>query len=89
MAFFLKGKFKGFYKAGTSECVKDTFRFTKAAANKVSFDMTRKDMTSYLGRLWKAETVKLTFLPLDEDNLGAGGKIEGSALVFNAQTFSF
>jgi hypothetical protein len=27
MAHFLKGKYKAFYKAGTSECVRDTFRF--------------------------------------------------------------
>ena len=26
MALFLKGKFNGFYKAGSSECVKDVWR---------------------------------------------------------------
>jgi hypothetical protein len=38
MAHFLKGKFKGFYKMGSSECVKDTFRFSNTGANKLSME---------------------------------------------------
>ena len=33
MAHFLKGKFRGLYAAGSSECVRDTFRFRKTAEN--------------------------------------------------------
>ncbi len=36
MAFFLKGRFAGFYKAGTSECVKDTWRFYQSGPNPYS-----------------------------------------------------
>lgn len=37
MALFLKGRLAGFHKAGTSECVKDTFRFYQSQGNKLTF----------------------------------------------------
>ena len=35
MALFLKGKMTGFYKAGTSECVRDIWRFNRTSENKI------------------------------------------------------
>ena len=89
MAYFLRGKFKGFYKCGSSECVRDIFRFSKTASNKLALDHTRRDMTSMFGRIWKAETARFTLHPIDKKNVAAGGTVEGSCLTFNAQTFTF
>ena len=44
MAHFLKGNFKGFYKAGTSECVKDMIRFKKLSEGSVYMELTRRDI---------------------------------------------
>ena len=52
MAHFLKGKFKGFYQAGSSQCVKDVFRFRQAAEGKVVMEVSRRDMESTCGRYW-------------------------------------
>ena len=37
MALFLRGKMTGFYKAGNSACVKDTWRFYRSSENKIHF----------------------------------------------------
>jgi hypothetical protein len=38
MAHFLKGKFKAFYKAGPSECVRDSFRFRQFKETQLNFE---------------------------------------------------
>ena len=38
MAHFLKGKFKAFYKAGQSECVRDTFRFRQLKDTQINLE---------------------------------------------------
>jgi len=38
MAHFLKGKYKAFYKAGNSECVRDIFRFRQFKDTSLSFE---------------------------------------------------
>lgn len=38
MAHFLKGKYKAFYKVGSSECVRDTFRFRQFQDTKLQFE---------------------------------------------------
>ena len=38
MAHFLKGKFKAFYQVGSSECVRDTFRFRQLKNTSINFE---------------------------------------------------
>jgi len=38
MAHFLKGKFKAFYKVGSSECVRDTIRFRHFKDTSLQFE---------------------------------------------------
>ena len=38
MAHFLKGKYKGFYACGPSECVKDVFRFRQFKETSVQME---------------------------------------------------
>ena len=59
MAHFLKGKFKAFYQAGNSPCVKDVFRFRKLGESKVGMEVTRRDMESFLGRFWRYENATI------------------------------
>ena len=75
MAHFLKGKFKGFYKAGTSECVKDQFRFKKLSENKLYMEFTRRDMESVAGRFWRYENATINLIPEDEQAPRLGGKV--------------
>ena len=35
MALFLRGKFNGFYSAGSSACVKDVWRFYRSSDTKI------------------------------------------------------
>jgi hypothetical protein len=66
MAHFLKGKYKGFYAAGSSRCVKDVFRFRQVGEGKVSMEVTRRDQESLLGRFWKYENATINLIPVDE-----------------------
>ena len=88
MALFLKGKYKGFYKLGNSECVRDIFRFKKSAEDKVSMELTRRDMTTPLGKFWKMESSRFTLHPLDESQPRLGGKVSVQALVFDVRTLT-
>lgn len=38
MAHFLKGKYKAFFKAGSSECVRDTLRFRQFKDTSISLE---------------------------------------------------
>ena len=88
MALFLRGKFRGFYKAGTSECVRDMFRFRKFSENKVTFELTRRDMMSTVKRFWKLESSSMTLIPLDPNEPRQGGKVEVGSLVFDVRTMT-
>lgn len=75
MAHFLKGKFRGLYPAGSSECVRDVFRFTKVSENKVRLQITRRDAESVLKRFWRYENASITLIPVDEEQPRLGGKV--------------
>ena len=47
MAQFLKGKFKAFYKVGSSECVRDTIRFRQFKDTQINFEYVLS-ISSYL-----------------------------------------
>jgi hypothetical protein len=66
MAHFLKGKFKAFYKVGSSDCVRDTIRFRQYKGTSIQFELTRRDMESAWGRFWRYENTQITLIPLDE-----------------------
>ena len=89
MALFLRGKYKGFYKATNSECVRDIFRFNKTSENKVSFELVRRDMASVFRRFLRVESARMTLHPLDPNNPRQGGKVSVSSLVFDVRTFTF
>ena len=89
MAHFLKGNFKGFYKAGTSECVKDIIRFKKLSEGSVYMELTRRDMESMLGRFWKYERSTINLIPVDESQPRLGGKVQVKNFVFDLQTLTF
>ena len=38
MVHFLKGKYKGYYKLGESECVRDIFRFRQFKETSLQFE---------------------------------------------------
>ena len=84
MALFLKGKFTGFYKAGSSECVKDTWRFYNAGKNKISAIVTRRDQESYAGRLWLYQNISISLTPVDEEQPRLGGRVQASIVGLNA-----
>ena len=88
MAHFLKGNFKGFYKAGTSECVKDVIRFKKASEGKVFMELTRRDMESMMGRFWKYERNTINLIPVDENEPRLGGKVQVKSFVLDLQTLT-
>ena len=88
MAHFLKGKFKGFYSAGGSACVKDLFRFKQASANKVYMEVTRRDMETFLGKYWRYENATINFLPVDEEQPRLGGKVMVKSFVFDLRTMT-
>lgn len=91
MAHFLKGKFKGFYQAGNSQCVRDVFRFSKSGEGKVYMEVTRRDMESVMGRYWRYENASFTLLPIDENEPRLGGKVQVRSFVFDfrAMTIGF
>jgi len=88
MAHFLKGKYKAFYQAGSSPCVKDVFRFRKLGESKVGMEVTRRDMESFLGRFWRYENATIQLIPVDEKQPRLGGKVQVKSLAFNFQTFT-
>lgn len=88
MAHFLKGKFKGFYKAGNSECVKDIFRFRHSAEGKLCMEVTRRDLESVFGRFWLYQNSTINLLPLDESNPRMGGKVHVRGYAFDFRTFT-
>ena len=75
MAHFLKGKFKAFYKVGSSDCVRDTFRFRQFKDTSLQFELTRRDMESTWGRYWRYENAQITLIPLDVTQPQLGGKV--------------
>ena len=83
MAHFLKGNFKGFYKAGSSECVKDMIRFKKLNEGSVYMELTRRDMESMFGRFWKYERSTINLIPVDESQPRLGGKVQVKNFVFD------
>ena len=88
MALFLKGKYQGFYKAGSSQCVRDIFRFNKSAEDKVSLELTRRDMSTIAKKFWKIESSRFTLHPLDAEEPRQGGKVTVKSLVFDIRTFT-
>ena len=89
MALFLRGKYKGFYKAAGSECVRDIFRFNKTSENKLAFELVRRDMTSFFSKFLRVESARFTLHPLDPANPRQGGKVSVKSLVFDVRTFTF
>ena len=90
MAHFLKGKFRGLYPAGNSECVRDIFRFRKVSENQVRLEVTRRDAESIMKRFWRYENASITLIPVDENAPRLGGKVQAKSLVidFRALTLS-
>lgn len=88
MAHFLKGKYKAFYKVGSSECVRDTIRFRQFKASTLHFELTRRDMESSWGRYWRYENARITLIPLDETQPQQGGKVKVKAFVMDWRTFT-
>ena len=88
MAHFLKGKYKGFYAAGNSQCVKDMFRFRQAAEGKIHMELTRRDQETLLGRYWLYQNATISLLPLDESNPRQGGKVHVKGYGFDFRTFT-
>jgi hypothetical protein len=88
MASFLKGTFKGFYKAGTSECVRDVWRFTPASSGKINFQVTRRDMESQFGRFWRYEMASLNMIPVDPSQPRLGGKVTGQSWVLDVRALT-
>ena len=90
MAHFLKGKFRGLYPAGNSECVRDMFRFRKVSENQVKLEVTRRDAESLLKRFWRYENASINLIPVDENEPRLGGKVQAKSLVvdFRALTVS-
>ena len=68
MAHFLKGKYKGFYAAGSSPCVKDIFRFSQRSDTKLHMETTRRDMDSIFKRFWRYENATISLIPVDADH---------------------
>ena len=88
MAHFLKGSFKGFYKAGPSKCVRDVFRFKQLGEGKVLMEVTRRDMESMAGRYWRYENSRINLTPVDENEPRLGGKVMVKSFVADIRTFT-
>ena len=88
MAHFLKGSFKGFYKAGPSKCVRDVFRFKKLGENNVLMEVTRRDMESMVGRYWRYENSRINLTPVDENEPRLGGKVQVRNIVVDFRTLT-
>ena len=83
MAHFLKGKFRGLYPAGNSECVRDIFRFRKVSENQVKLEVTRRDAESMLNRFWRYKNASITLIPVDENEPRLGGKMQVKSFVID------
>ena len=88
MAHFLKGKFRGFYKAGASECVRDVFRFRKVGENKLYLEVTRRDLETFLHRFWRYESATINLKPVDEAQPRLGGAVEVSGFHIDFRTLT-
>ena len=88
MAHFLRGNFKGFFKCGPSECVKDVYRFSKSGENAIKLEVTRKDMEAWVGKYWRYESLSMKLEPEDASNPRLGGRVIASGLVFDLRTFT-
>ena len=88
MAHFLKGKYKGFYKCGPFECVKDIIRFRQFKDTSLQMELTRRDMETYLGRFLKYENSSVTLIPLDESKPRLGGKVQVKSVQLDFNTFT-
>ena len=88
MAHFLKGKFKGFYKSGPLDCVKDVIRFRQLKESTLQMELTRRDMETYAGRFVKYEHAYFTLIPVDEAQPRLGGKVKVTAFQMDWRTFT-
>merc|ERR1712012_701390 len=90
MAFFLKGRYAGFYKAGKSECVKDTWRFYHSGPNPFSVHAvcTRRDMESTFGRFWKYTDTRINLTPIDIEEPRLGGRVDATEWKLDVRTLS-
>lgn len=88
MAHFLKGKYKGFYAAGNSQCVKDIFRFRQSAEGRVVMEVTRRDLESTFGRYWMYQNATINLIPLDESKPRQGGKVHVKGYSFDFRTLT-
>ena len=89
MALFLKGRYKGFYAAGHSKCVRDVFKFRKSSETHLFLEHTRRDLTSYARRFWLAEYSTFKLFPVDESQPRLGGKVEVTAFSLDVRTLRF
>ncbi len=88
MAHFLKGKFKGFYRAGSSECVRDVFRFKQTGEGRLMMEVTRRDMESLAGRFWRYENSRFSLMPVDSEQPRLGGKVQVKSFVCDFRALS-
>ena len=88
MAQFLKGKYRGFYQAGSSECVRDIFRFRQVKDGKLSMEVTRRDMESTFHRFWRYENSTMSLVPVDENEPRLGGKVQVKSFVVDFRTLT-
>lgn len=88
MAHFLKGKFRGFYPAGNSECVRDMFRFRKINENTIKLEVTRRDVESLAHRFWRYEKSSIKLYPVDENEPRLGGKVQAKSFVVDFRTLT-
>ena len=89
MAHFLKGRYRGFYPAGNSACVRDMFRFKKYGENSLKMELTRRDAESMLKRFWRYENASITLHPINEEEPRLGGKVEAKSIIIDFRTFTF
>ena len=89
MAHFLKGRYRGFYPAGSSACVRDIFRFKKYGENSLRMELTRRDAESMLQRFWRYENASITLHPVNEDEPRLGGKVEAKSIIIDFRTLTF
>ena len=88
MAHFLRGRYRGLYQAGSSECVRDLFRFRQVAEGRISMEVTRRDLESVMGRYWRYDTATINLIPIDESNPRLGGKVHVKGYAFDFRTFT-
>ena len=89
MAYFLRGRFKGFYPAGSSACVRDMFRIRKINETTLYLEQTRRDQETLLGRFWRYENSFIKLYPVDEKDPRLGGSVKVTGFFFNFQTMTF